>query len=131
MRVQGRLTRPQAGLVRRILGGSGNRAPIGGVASAETSVVSFNGTSLLTANLGSGTLLTGIGAVVAYDAAGRSVVVNGGAVATDANAVSWGGAAYLGRDGDNTLYADGLYDSVTLWPVRGANASLAALSVAA
>ena len=94
----------------------------------------YNGTNGINATLGSGVHPSAYGGAVAFDAAGRSLVGNGGTVATDANAIGTRTTMYLGRGtsvGAGAPYGDGFYDLVGFSPERLTNAQLQSLAVAA
>jgi hypothetical protein len=107
------------------------RTPIQ-AATATTEVSFWNGTAELSATLGSGTTLVGFGAAAGWSGAGRSIVANGGTVATNAGTLPTCIRAALGRYPDNSnQFGHGYYDFVGIAPARLADATLQALAVAA
>jgi hypothetical protein len=100
--------------------------------SLSTTTVSANGGAPV-ATLGSGTMSGTFGVARGDDATGRSVVANGGTVASDSTVAPTRTTIYLGRDATNGAgtYGAGFYDFVGIAPERLANANLQALAVAA
>lgn len=91
----------------------------------------YNLTSGFDVALGSGSVLAAFGAASAFDASGRALCGNGGAVASDANAIGDRSALYLGRDGSGAAYGDGRYDFLGILSTRPTNARLQQLAVPA
>jgi hypothetical protein len=98
-------------------------------AHSTTTVVQTGGTGYdLQATLGGGGQnYDPMGAAMSFDAAGKSIVGNGGTVATDAIALEVRTTIYLGRDGTPT-YGDGYYDYVAISPERLPHVTLQALA---
>jgi hypothetical protein len=125
----------QAATYQTLVGGGGNNDGYltrygGGVA---THIYAGNGAGWLGANSGANVYGIALGAAMGFDAAGRSVVAQGGTAATDAIAHANRTAAYLGRvptpDANNT--ASIYFDFLGISPERLSNATLQALAVAA
>jgi hypothetical protein len=96
---------------------------------ASTLVRTFGGVAL-SATIGSGSTTGPLGAAVGGDAAGRSIVGNGGTVASDTNASASRTQLYLARNGNNE-YLNGYYDFLGGSPERLPANDLQALAVAA
>jgi hypothetical protein len=116
---------------RRVVGCDGTTNFIR--ASSTKTDITLNLSSALSSTIGSGTNDGPFGAAAAFDVAGRSIVSNGGTVATDSTAVSARTTVYLGRDNTNTAgqYGTGYYDYVGIFAERPDNTNLQALAVAA
>ena len=71
------------------------------------------------------------GAASGFDAAGRSIVRNAGALGTDTLASPPRSEFHLGRDVSNSAYGDGHYDFVGIAPAHLSDARLTALAVPA
>lgn len=115
----------------RLIGTTSSRALIYGLSDTGTS--SWNGSVSLNATIGSsGKFSTTARTAAAWSAAGRSIVANGGTVATDANAAFGGvspAGAWLGSDGGTANWASGWYKSFALYNQRLPDATLQAKSV--
>jgi hypothetical protein len=115
----------------RLIGTTSSRALIYGL--SDTSAASWNGSVSLNATIGSsGKFSTTARTAAAWSAAGRSIVANGGTVATDANAAFGGvspAGAWLGSDGGTADWASGWYKSFALYNQRLPDATLQAKSV--
>jgi len=128
--VRGVLTRPQNGVARRILGAASTAFLLGAAPSTESSVTTFDGSGhTLTAAIASGSLLNGFGVALGFDASGRALAGNGGAGVSDTNMPGTRTNLYLGRDANNTLFADGRYNTIAIFPSRLTNAQLQTLAV--
>ena len=99
----------------------------------NTTTVLSTGGITLSATIGSGSTRNPMGAAMGFDGAGRSIVANGGTVATDANAAATRTTVYLGRAATVAAgeYGDGYYDFVAILPERRTDVQLQALAVAA
>jgi hypothetical protein len=99
--------------------------------SATTLRTVVGGATAALATLGSGTVLSPVGAAVAWDATGHALSGNGGTVATTATLAGDRSTVYLGRRGAGTGYGDGRYDYLGILASRPSNAALQALAVPA
>lgn len=130
--VRGQLTNTLNTVGHRIIGiGATNHALL--YVTAAGLPASFNGTTTLTGAWGAGGASTlPFGAVLAFDATGRTLT-GGGAVVSDTSTFADRTASYLARDGSNGAgtMGDGFYDAIFISPERIANANLPALAVAA
>ncbi|TRL35479.1 phage head spike fiber domain-containing protein [Rhizobium straminoryzae] len=123
--------------VQRVIGGVNPTALVGD--SGVGRVSNWNGSTTLATAVGQGaSLIVPTSSIIAWNAAGRSLVTYlgpaGGVVASDGNQPGDRSLVYLGRGsvvGVNPGYGDGFYDTVTIWPIRGADASIQALAVPA
>lgn len=109
---------------QRIVGNGSANTYLNTQASA-TAVETYNGTAALGATAGSGGYTSSFGAASTFDASGRAICFNGGAVGSDANSIGTRAEAYLGRGGTvNTTwatYANGRYDFLGIRADRGSS----------
>jgi hypothetical protein len=117
---------------RRVAGNSGaGDATYISTDSNNVLAANWNGSVNVFATAGSGGWREGGGSTLAWNSSGRSIALNGGAVASATSTVLSTAPAYLARNGTvGTQYADGYYNSFALWPFRVSNANLPALAVA-
>jgi hypothetical protein len=135
------LGRAAASVVARVdLSGTGAMAIVGagttGSYISTTAVANKVNTwtaSNLESTMGSGTTTDPLGAATAFDIAGRSVVSNGGTVASDTTPTTLRTHAYLARTDSNSSlpYGPGHYDFIGISPERLPDATLQALAIAA
>lgn len=96
----------------------------------NTGIGTWNGSNTIAATLGSGAFNTSdYGVTLAFDNSGRAVAGNGSAAVSDANQVGSKAVTYLGRSPSTSLYGDGWYDSVVVYPMRVSAANLQTLTV--
>jgi len=133
--VRAQLTATTTNNGRRIIGSDTSPSIIhSSVDTAAGAIGTYNGTTSFGATSPTTGVLSPFGAAMGFDAAGRSIVMNGGTVGVDALAMGSKAAIHLGRGssiGASTPYADGYYDFVGISPERLANSNLQALAVAA
>lgn len=121
---------------RRLVGNDGSKTLLFAHGTTDTLVGTWDGVaSALTATIGgSGKNYSPLGAALGFDAAGRSLVANGGTVASDAVAAGTRTTIYLGRGvtvSASDAYGDGYYDFVGISPERLSDETLQDLAVAA
>ena len=129
--VRGDLTNPLSG--DRLFMGGATTVALAKATSTSSQVTATNATTALNATLGSGTNVGSLGVALGYTASARSLVGNGGTVATDANGPGSLTTVYLARNATNTAgtFGDGLYDFVGIAPEKLSDATLQALAVPA
>jgi len=123
------------GQVTSLLNTSATKSVIG-AGVINNSMLTFANTTAYTWSSGA-TLLAAPGLAtltsdrmgVAWSGAGRSVVLNGGAVASDANTISGVSAAYLGSVGGSSYFLSGWVKSFAIYSQRLPDATLQAKSV--
>jgi hypothetical protein len=117
---------------RRLVGLNGAGSLVVTSGSVDTQVSAYNNDAAiaLTASLGAGKNYEPFGVAMAFDAAGRALSGNGGAVVSDVNGTGARTTIYLGRDGGGN-YGDGRYDFLGILASRPSNAALQALAVPA
>jgi len=128
---RGKLENP-ATSARAIFGNDSSGTLLYATAASNTLVSNWNGATRLDGTLGSGAFnTTDFGAALAFDSCGRAVAGNGGAAGTDTNQVGFKSVTYLGRSPGASIYGDGWYDAMVLYPHRISNTNLPLLAVAA
>jgi hypothetical protein len=115
---------------QRVLGLNGSSGP-GIFISADNTVGTYSNAFVLTSTIGSAGTYSGgiVRSASCGDGSGRSVVANGGTVATDANVLSTAPitAVYLGSDSATNI--DGWIRSLAIYTSRLSDADLQAKSV--
>lgn len=86
--------------------------------------VANNGTTDLTATAGSGGWSASSAAALAYDGTGRSLRMNAGTVATDANTVGTLSSVYVGSNAGAASFWGGPIERLAYWDQRIADANL-------
>jgi len=129
LRVTASLLSPDTA-ARRVAGNSGaGDATYISTDSNNVLAANWNGSVNLQATAGSGGWRQGSGSTLAWNSSGRSIAINGGAIATDTSLTVSTAPSYLARNGTvGTQYADGFYDSFAVWPFRATDSSVAGLS---
>lgn len=117
--------------VPRIVGTNNAITPLFVDAPAVAAAAAFNGSVQLNSGGTTNWLTAPRKAGSAWDGAGRSIVVAGGAVGTDANLIYGGStpsAFYLGSSAGSNNVLDAYVSRLTLWSFRKSNTELQALT---
>lgn len=126
---RGKLENP-ATSSRAIFGNDSTGTLLYATNASNTLVTNWNGSTGVNGTLGSGSFATtDFGAALAFDSCGRAVAGNGGAAATDTNQVGAKSVTYLGRSPGASIFGDGWYDSVVVYPMRVSATNLQTLTV--
>jgi len=113
--------------VPRIIGSVASKTPM--TVNNSTSAISYNGTTGLTANVPSGNYTTTQRTGSAWSAAGRSLVVSGGTVASDAATFTGMTSIWLGGDNGGSPYLSAWIKSFAIYTTRLPDATLQARSI--
>ncbi len=106
-------------------GVSGVAIPRSGTASQA---IADNGTNTITATAGLSTWASTSKAALAYDGTGRSLCMNAGTVATDANLIGTLSSIYVGSNAGAAGLWDGYITRVTYWNSKRTDAQLQTLT---
>lgn len=93
-------------------------------------VAAWNAANYLSADAGSGDFTGDFKVAIGFTASARSLVMNDGTVATDANSPDIGSATniWLGGDGGSNSYGEGFYYTCTWYDSKLSDAALKALT---
>lgn len=129
--VRGKFSSASDALSRAIFGNDGTGPLLFAVYGSPALLSNWNGTLGLNVTLGSGTFnTTSFGAALAFDGTGRAISGNRAATVSDAQSVAAKAVTYLGRSGVASIYGDGFYDALVIYPARVAAGALQSLAVA-
>lgn len=114
----------------RIIGTDGGGAEAVLYTPASTTTVgTYDGSSVRSATLGSGTTAGVVKSAAGFSGTGRSIVGNNGTVATDASVMPALVTAFLGSNNGGNNFLDGYIQEVALWTSRQSDVALKGFTV--
>lgn len=127
--VRGKLENAQT-VSRSIFGNDGTGTLLYATNASNTLVTNWNGSVGVNGTLGTGSFATtDFDVALAWDDVGRSVAGNNGTAVSDTNKVGSKAVTYLGRSPGASIYGDGWYDFLVVYPMRVSAANLQTLTV--